>query len=162
MIKWQFIINRISQLISTEGKEIVVFNVEAERNAKRQFEKYHETCEIVKDKVEAVVTTSLPGEERIFWPNKNAQFYIREGEEKVPQDIEVVLKTSWRETKEGQKSRIVGIIFCVRQLLGVPSISGEVVNFIKPHFLINPYSKFDYSKELEEMARIISMYPDWI
>ncbi len=83
MIKWQFIINRISQLISAEGKEIIVFNVEAERNVKRQFEKYQETCEIVKDKVEAVVTTSLPGEDRIFWPYKDAQFYIREGEEKV-------------------------------------------------------------------------------
>jgi len=79
-----------------------------------------------------------------------------------PQDIDVVLKTSWRETKEGQKSRIAGIMFCVRQMLGVPSISGEVVNFISPYFLINPYSKFDYSKELEEMARIISIYPDWI
>ena len=32
---------------------------------------------------EAVVTTSLPGEERIFWVCKDAQFYIREGEEKV-------------------------------------------------------------------------------
>ena len=79
-----------------------------------------------------------------------------------PQDIDVVLKTSWRETKEGQKSRIAGIIFCVRQMLGVPSLSGEVVNFISPLFLINPYSKFEYSKELEKMARIISLYPDWM
>ena len=83
MVKWQFIIDRISKLISAEGKEIVVFNVEAERDLKTQFEKYQETCKIVRDKVEAVVTTSLPGEERIFWPCKNAQFYIREGEEKV-------------------------------------------------------------------------------
>jgi len=76
--------------------------------------------------------------------------------------IDVVLETSWRETKEGQKSRIAGIIFCVRQMLGVPSISGEVVNFIRPHFFINPYSKFNYSKELEEMARIFGIYPDWM
>ena len=79
-----------------------------------------------------------------------------------PQDIDVFLETSWRETKEEQKSRIAGIIFCVRQMLGVPSISGEVVNFIRPHFFINPYSKFNYSKELEEMARIIGKYPDWM
>ena len=79
-----------------------------------------------------------------------------------PQDINVVHKTSWRETKEGQKSRISGIIFCVRQMLGIPSISGGVVNFISPCLLINPYSKFDYSKELEEMARVIGMYPDWM
>jgi len=83
MIRWQFIIDRISRLISAEGKEIVVFNVEAERDAKTQFEKYQETCDIMKDNFEAVVTTSLPGEERIFWPYKDVQFYIREGEEKV-------------------------------------------------------------------------------
>ena len=83
MVKWQFIIDRISQLISAEGKEIVVFNVEAERDAKAQFEKYQETCEIVKGIFEAVVTANFPGEERIFWPYKDAQFYIREGEEKV-------------------------------------------------------------------------------
>jgi len=47
-------------------------------------------------------------------------------------------------------------------MLGVPSISGEVFNFISPHILINPYSKFDYSKELEEMTRTIGTYPDWI
>ena len=64
MIKWKFIIGRISQLISAEGKKIVVFNVEAERDAKTQFEKYQETCNIMKDNFEAVVTTSLPGEER--------------------------------------------------------------------------------------------------
>ena len=83
MIKWQYIIGKISQLICAEGKEIVIFNVEAERDLKSQFEKYQTTCETVKNMFEAVVTTSLPGEERIFWVNKKAQFYIREGEEKV-------------------------------------------------------------------------------
>ena len=83
MVKWQFIIDRISQLINTEGNKIVVFNVEAERDTKKQFEKYRATCETVKDMVEAVVTTSLPGEERIFWPYKEVQFYIIDGEEKV-------------------------------------------------------------------------------
>ena len=83
MIKWQFIIDRISWLISAEGKEIVVFNVEAERDAKSQFEKYQVTCETVKNIFEAVVTASLPGEERIFWVYKDVQFYIKEDEEKV-------------------------------------------------------------------------------
>ena len=83
MVKWQYIIDKISRLISAEGKEIVVFNVEAERDPKSQFEKYQTTCETVKNIFEAVVTASLPGEERIFWPFKDAQFYIREGEEKV-------------------------------------------------------------------------------
>lgn len=83
LVKWEYIILRLSELISAEGKEIVVFNVEAERDVKIQFEKYQVTCETVKTIFEAVVTTSLPGEERIFWPYKDVQFYIREGEEKV-------------------------------------------------------------------------------
>lgn len=77
------VINKISQLISAEGKEMVLFNVEAEQDTQKQFEKYLITCETVKSILEAVVTTSLPGEERIFWPYKDTQFYIRDGEEKV-------------------------------------------------------------------------------
>ncbi len=83
MVKWRFIIDKISQLISAQGKKIVVFNVEAEREPRSQFEKYKATCESVKDIFEAVVTTSLPGEERIFWPCKDVQFYIIEGKQKV-------------------------------------------------------------------------------
>ena len=83
MVKWNFIIDKISRIISTEGKKIVLFNVEAERNPERQFRNYQVTCETVKNIFEAVVATSLPGEERIFWPYKNVQFYIRDGVEKV-------------------------------------------------------------------------------
>ena len=61
----------------------MVFNVEAERDPKTQFEKYQTTCETVKNIFEAIVTASLLGEERIVWSYKDAQFYIREGEEKV-------------------------------------------------------------------------------
>ena len=82
MVKWQYIIKKITQLVRAEGKEIVIFNVEAERDPKSQFEKYQATCETVKNIFEAV-SASFPGEERIFWPYKNAQFYVREGEEKV-------------------------------------------------------------------------------
>ncbi len=83
MVKWQYIIDKISQLIAAEGRKIVIFNVEAELDPKAQFEKYQATCETVKHRFEAVVTASLPGEERIFWPYKDAQFYIIEGKEKV-------------------------------------------------------------------------------
>ncbi len=83
MVKWSYIIDRISHLISAEGKEIVIFNIEAERGPERQFEKYKATCETVKDIFEAVVTASLPGEERISWPYKDAQFCIREDKEKI-------------------------------------------------------------------------------
>lgn len=79
-----------------------------------------------------------------------------------PQDIEIVSKTSWRETKDSQKSRISGIIFCNRKMLGVPSLSGERINFVSPQILINPYSKFDYKNELKEMASAIGSFPDWM
>ena len=83
MVKWQYVINKISQLITAEGSKIVIFNVEAERDPKSQFEKYQATCETVKSMFEAVMTASLPGEERIFWPYKDVQFYIGMGEQKV-------------------------------------------------------------------------------
>jgi len=83
IVKWQYIIDKISQVITAEGKKIVIFNVEAERDPKSQFEKYEATCETVKNTFEAVVTASLPGEERIFWPYKDVQFYIGMDEEKV-------------------------------------------------------------------------------
>ena len=38
---------------------------------------------MVKNLFEAVVTTSLPEEERIFWPYHDMQFYIEEGKENV-------------------------------------------------------------------------------
>lgn len=82
-VKWQYIIDKISQVIKNQGKEIIVFNVEAMPDPVEQFKRYELACETVKDKYEAVVTTSLPGEERIFWVYKDVQFYIREGEEKV-------------------------------------------------------------------------------
>ncbi len=42
-----------------------------------------ETCQIVKNCPEVVVTVSLPGEERIFWVNQDVQFYIRDGDPKI-------------------------------------------------------------------------------
>jgi len=83
IIKWKFLIDKISHLIKRDGKEIVILNVEAQIDSKRQFEQYQKTCESVKDRLEAVVTTSLPGEERIFWPYQDVQFYIKEGVEKI-------------------------------------------------------------------------------
>jgi len=79
-----------------------------------------------------------------------------------PQDIEIVRKTSWRETKEGHKSRISGIIFCVRQMLGIPSISGERLSFVSPRLLVNRFSKFDYTDELKKIASAIGSFPDWM
>jgi len=79
-----------------------------------------------------------------------------------PKDIELIHETSWRKTKNGHKSRISGIIFSVRQLYGVPSISGGRLSFISPIIRINRYSKFDYSKEIRKMAEVISRFPDWI
>ncbi len=77
-------------------------------------------------------------------------------------DIEIVSKTSWRETKEGQKTRISGIIFCVRQMLGIPSVTGERLSLVFPRVLINKFSQFDYNTELVKMASAIGSFPNWI
>ena len=79
-----------------------------------------------------------------------------------PQDIELVLNTSWRETKEGEKSRVAGIIFCVRQMLGVPSISGLSIKNVSSIAYINEFSKFNYTEELNAVAKAISKFPNWI
>jgi len=78
------------------------------------------------------------------------------------EDIEIVQKTSWRKTKDGHKSRISGIIFCKRQMLGIPSISGERISFVSPLLLINRYSRFDYTDELKEMASALGRFPIWL
>lgn len=83
ILKWKSLIDIISHLIERDGKEMVILNVEAQIDSKRQFEQYQKTCGSVKDRFEAVVATSLPGEERIFWPNQDVQFYIKEGVEKI-------------------------------------------------------------------------------
>ncbi len=82
-VKWIYVIERLKELIAREGQEIVVFNVDAIRDADKQYNKYMNVVESMKNQMNAVVTTGLPGEERIFWPYQDAQFYIREGEEKI-------------------------------------------------------------------------------
>ena len=83
MAKFEFLIQRLEALVSQEGKELVLINIEAERNPKEQFEKYMQTVELVRSRVECVVSTSLPGEERVFWPFYGVQFYIREDKEAI-------------------------------------------------------------------------------
>lgn len=82
-VKFEFLIDRLGALISQEGKKLVLVNVEAGSNPKEQFVKYMESVELVRDKVECVVSTSLPGEERIFWPFYDVQFYIRDDKDPI-------------------------------------------------------------------------------
>ncbi len=82
-LQWTFIINRIKDLIGKKGKKMVLINVETMKNFQKQFEKYKKTCNQNKNKFEVVVSTSLLREERIFWPYKNVQFYIRDGDERI-------------------------------------------------------------------------------
>ena len=83
VVKFEFLIQRLGALVSKEGKKLVLINVEAERNPKKQFDKYMQTVEVVRNKVECVVSTSLPGEERIFWPFYDVQFYIKDDKEAI-------------------------------------------------------------------------------
>ena len=75
--RWTFLIKRLEDLIAKRGKKIVMINVSAEKNPQIQFERYQLACETVRGQFEAVVSTSLPGEERLFWPYQNVQFYLR-------------------------------------------------------------------------------------
>jgi len=94
IIKWKIVIDKISHLIERDGKEMVILNVKAQIDSERQFEQYQKTCESVRDRFEAVVTTSILGEERIFWVYQDVQFYIKEGLEKIQStgNIEVIQK----------------------------------------------------------------------
>ena len=82
-VKFQFLIQRLGDLISQEGKKMALINIEAERNPQKQFEKYVGAVELVRNQMECVVSTSLPGEERIFWPYHDVQFYIRDGKDAI-------------------------------------------------------------------------------
>ena len=95
-------IQRLKDLVSQEGKKLVLVNVEAGKNPKKQFDKYMQSVELVRDKVECIVSTSLPGEERIFWPFYDVQFYIRDDKEAIsatgsPEIIQKVFNVDDRE-----------------------------------------------------------------
>jgi len=83
MAKFDFLIQKLGALVSQEGKKLELINIEAERNPKEQFDKYIQTVELVRNKVECIVSTSLPREERIFWPFYDVQFYIRDDKEAI-------------------------------------------------------------------------------
>jgi hypothetical protein len=98
-IKFEFLIERLGKLIAKEGRKMVGMNVKASPDVKKQFEKYQSTCEQVKNQPNVIVMTSLPGEERIFWPYHDVQFYIRYGDEKIhatgnPKMIQAVFNVS--------------------------------------------------------------------
>lgn len=77
MAKFQFLIERLGALIKEEGKKMILLTIQPHRDPKTMFDKYMETVESVRDRVECVVSASLPGEERLFWPYYDAQFYIK-------------------------------------------------------------------------------------
>ena len=82
-IKFDFLLTRFKELIAQEGKQMVLVNIEAGEDFNKQYERYIHAVEIVRDKVECVVSTSLPGVERIFWPFYDVQFYIIDGKEAI-------------------------------------------------------------------------------
>lgn len=78
MQSWNIIIQKISAIIKGAGNQPKVINIDARRDPNEQYAMYMHTCEMVKGAPEVLVTTGLPGEERIFWPNQDVQFYILE------------------------------------------------------------------------------------
>jgi hypothetical protein len=83
LVKWEIIIERLKKLIADHGKEIVIMNIEASRDVDRQFKAYLDTVERFKNHIGVVVTTSLPSEERIFWPSQDVQFYVKEDHDAI-------------------------------------------------------------------------------
>ena len=82
--KWIAIIKMISEYMEkTMGKKISVMNIKSGPDPQENYKRFIETCQVVKNCPEIVVTISLPGEERIFWVNQDVQFYIREGDPKL-------------------------------------------------------------------------------
>ncbi|MFX1506810.1 MAG: hypothetical protein ACFFDC_11970 [Promethearchaeota archaeon] len=97
--KWVGVLNIIGKYLEQSGMKMMVINIDARPDIKEQYEMYMATVEDMKGRREVVVTTGLPGEERIFWPYEDVQFYIREGEEKVhstgnPDILEELFQTS--------------------------------------------------------------------
>lgn len=80
---FQAIIDQIRHLVAKEGKKIKVLNIKEGVDANEQFKKCEQLCKSVKNRLESVVTTSVPGEERIYWPYKNIQFSIRGGNQRT-------------------------------------------------------------------------------
>ncbi|TXT62701.1 MAG: hypothetical protein BAJALOKI1v1_870002 [Promethearchaeota archaeon] len=72
---------RIAQLIKEEGKKIKCINIESLLDSSKQYDIYMKTVENLKSKSEYIVCTRLPGEERIFWPNQDAQFYFKDADQ---------------------------------------------------------------------------------
>jgi hypothetical protein len=65
------------------GKKISVMNIKSGLNPQENYKRFIETCQVVKNCPEIVVTVSLPGEEHIFWVYQDVQFHIREGDPKL-------------------------------------------------------------------------------
>ena len=101
-VKFEFLTQRLGDLISQEGKKMVLINMEAGRDPNIQFEKYMEAVELVRNQLECVVSTSLPGEERIFWPYHDVQFYIRDDKDAISStgNASVIQKIFVTENKE--------------------------------------------------------------
>jgi hypothetical protein len=81
--KWKVIINTIGDYLLKLGMKMIVINIDARPDPREQYEMYMATVEQMKNRREVVVTTGLPGEERIFWGYEDVQFYMREGDPKV-------------------------------------------------------------------------------
>lgn len=82
---------------------MALINIEAGGDPNVQFEKYMEAVELIRNQVECVVSTRLPGEERIFWPYHEVKFYIRYGKDAISSTDNSTMIQKIFNTEEGQK-----------------------------------------------------------
>jgi hypothetical protein len=62
--------------IKSKGGEIAVTLIPASLDTAKQYKAYEAACEAAKDMLNIVVCTSLPDQERIFWPYGDVEWYI--------------------------------------------------------------------------------------
>lgn len=82
-VSFKYMMDQMGKLLGKEGKSLHAYNVDAHWDQKSQYFTFMDTVDKLKDKDDCIVTSSLPGGERIFWPYYDTQFFIRDKEERI-------------------------------------------------------------------------------
>ena len=76
MQTWEILVKRMTKMITNQGNEPVVINIESRKNFDEQLDLYKKTCKNHKSEPGIIVATSSPEGELIFWVNYDAEFLV--------------------------------------------------------------------------------------
>ena len=87
----------------------------------------------------------------------------------ILEEISLIFEASCSGSEFGKAStevtpflaRFFFIVFISKNSIVSDNVKREI-SYVSSHILINPFSKFDYSEEIEKITKLISIYPDWI